>query len=173
MSPAVVEKLVGMDVAKATLDLPIDPDKKSLHACARMSPVQESGFAAGAAEPEGAHRWLEKRIAEIGQDLEDALRASELWRVKDDLLRSIPGIDLVTMLTVLAKCPESGMPGAVKWPRGRGWPLWPTTAARIAGNVSFGVVAPICGPCGIGWHSRPGGAIRCDQGVGRATRRSR
>jgi transposase len=52
--------------------------------------------------------WLDKRIAEIDDDLNQRLRASDVWRVKDDLLRSIPGVGKVTTLTLLAKCPELG-----------------------------------------------------------------
>jgi transposase len=52
--------------------------------------------------------WLEKRIADIDDDLKRRLRASEAWRVKDDLLRGIPGVGTVTTLTLLAKCPELG-----------------------------------------------------------------
>jgi transposase len=55
--------------------------------------------------------WLEKRIAEVDDDLEQSLRASDIWRVKDDLLREIPGIGQVTSLTLLAKCPELGTLG--------------------------------------------------------------
>ncbi|MGH8604183.1 MAG: IS110 family transposase [Gammaproteobacteria bacterium] len=52
--------------------------------------------------------WLDKRIAEIDTDLTRCLRASEVWRTKDDLLRGIPGVGAVTTLTLLAKCPELG-----------------------------------------------------------------
>ena len=52
--------------------------------------------------------WLDKRIVEIDDDLNQRLRASTVWRVKDDLLRSIPGVGPVTTLTLLAKCPELG-----------------------------------------------------------------
>lgn len=52
--------------------------------------------------------WLDKRIAEIDSDLSARLRASTVWRAKDDLLRSIPGVGAVTPLTMLAKCPELG-----------------------------------------------------------------
>jgi transposase len=52
--------------------------------------------------------WLEKRIAEIDADLNQRLRASDVWRVKDDLLRGIPGVGAVTAQTLLAKCPELG-----------------------------------------------------------------
>ena len=52
--------------------------------------------------------WLDKRIAEIDTDLSNRLRGSDVWRAKDDLLRSIPGVGAVTTLTMLAKCPELG-----------------------------------------------------------------
>jgi transposase len=55
--------------------------------------------------------WLEKRITEVDDDLNKTLRASDVWRVKDELLRDIPGIGKVTALTLLAKCPEWGTLG--------------------------------------------------------------
>ena len=53
-------------------------------------------------------RWLDKRIAEIDTDLTQRLRNSDVWRAKDDLLRGIPGVGVVTSQTLLAKCPELG-----------------------------------------------------------------
>lgn len=52
--------------------------------------------------------WLDKRIGDIEDDMQRRLRASDVWRVKDDLLNSIPGIAAVTTTTMLAKCPELG-----------------------------------------------------------------
>lgn len=52
--------------------------------------------------------WLDKRIGDIEDDLQQRLRASDVWRVKDDLLNSIPGVAAVTTTTMLAKCPELG-----------------------------------------------------------------
>lgn len=52
--------------------------------------------------------WLDKQIAEIDHDLTKRLRDSDVWRAKDNLLRSIPGVGAVTTLTLLAKCPELG-----------------------------------------------------------------
>lgn len=52
--------------------------------------------------------WLDKRIAEIDADLGQRLRASDVWRVKDDLLRTIPGVGEVTSRSLLGKCPELG-----------------------------------------------------------------
>lgn len=52
--------------------------------------------------------WLDKRIANLDDDLTKRLRASDAWRTKDDLLRGIPGVGAITSLTMLAKCPELG-----------------------------------------------------------------
>lgn len=52
--------------------------------------------------------WLDKQIAEIDHDLTKRLRDSNVWRAKDDLLQGIPGVGVVTALTMLAKCPELG-----------------------------------------------------------------
>lgn len=65
------------------------------------SKVQKKSLAAHIA-------WLDKRIADLDDDLRGRLRASAVWRAKDDLLRGIPGVGAVTSLTMLAKCPELG-----------------------------------------------------------------
>jgi len=52
--------------------------------------------------------WLDKQISEADDDLNQRLRESEVWLAKDDLLRGIPGVGVVTTLTLLAKCPELG-----------------------------------------------------------------
>ena len=53
--------------------------------------------------------FLDKRIAELDRELHDRLRASPLWREKEDLLRSIPGVGPVLSVTLLAEVPELGM----------------------------------------------------------------
>ena len=53
-------------------------------------------------------RWLDKRIAQLDRDLHDRLRASPLWREKEDLLRTIPGVGPLLSLTLLAEVPELG-----------------------------------------------------------------
>jgi len=52
--------------------------------------------------------WLDKRIAQIETDLGACLRSSDAWRVKDDLLLSIPGVGNITSRSVLSRCPEIG-----------------------------------------------------------------
>ncbi|MBV9578000.1 MAG: IS110 family transposase [Chloroflexi bacterium] len=53
-------------------------------------------------------RWLDKRIKQLDSDLHDRLRASPLWREKENLLRGIPGVGPVLTLTLLADLPEVG-----------------------------------------------------------------
>jgi transposase len=53
-------------------------------------------------------RYLERRLREADDDLHTAVKASPLWRVKDDLLQSVPGVGRVVSLTLLAKLPELG-----------------------------------------------------------------
>jgi transposase len=53
-------------------------------------------------------RWLERRIEDVDDELGTAIQASSLWRVHEDLLRSMPGIGPTTARTLLAELPELG-----------------------------------------------------------------
>lgn len=52
--------------------------------------------------------WLDKRIERLDEDMGERLRNSDVWRAKDDLLRSVPGIGPVLSRTMLGLCPELG-----------------------------------------------------------------
>ena len=52
--------------------------------------------------------WLKQRLAQLDDDLGTTLRESPLWREKEDLLKSVPGVGPVTTLTLLAELPELG-----------------------------------------------------------------
>lgn len=52
--------------------------------------------------------WLERRVTETDDDLRQAIEASPVWRVQEDLLRSVPGIGPVVSRTLLALLPELG-----------------------------------------------------------------
>lgn len=57
----------------------------------------------------GAHvEWLRKALAEVERDLNDTIRSSPVWREKDELLTSVPGIGDVTAQTLIAEVPELG-----------------------------------------------------------------
>ncbi len=51
-------------------------------------------------------RWLRKELERANQDLEEAVRESPVWREKDDLLRSVPGVGPTLSATLLAELPE-------------------------------------------------------------------
>jgi len=53
-------------------------------------------------------RWLERRLADVDSDLDQTIQQSPLWRAKEDLLRSVPGIGPVVSRTLLADLPELG-----------------------------------------------------------------
>ncbi len=53
-------------------------------------------------------KWLEKRIADTEGDLQAFIQASPVWREKDELLRSTPGVGPVFSATLLADLPELG-----------------------------------------------------------------
>lgn len=53
-------------------------------------------------------RWLQKRVGDTDDDLGQLIAASPAWRVKEELLRSVPGIGPVVSRTLLALLPELG-----------------------------------------------------------------
>jgi transposase len=52
--------------------------------------------------------WLRRQLAELDGDLHRQLQASPVWRERENLLRSIPGIGPVTSATLLSQLPELG-----------------------------------------------------------------
>lgn len=51
---------------------------------------------------------LEKELAELDGDINDAVRGSPAWREKEDLLASVPGIGPAIARTMIADLPELG-----------------------------------------------------------------
>lgn len=52
--------------------------------------------------------WLDAHLATLDDDLDTALRASPVWRERDTLYRSVPGIGPVCARTLLLELPELG-----------------------------------------------------------------
>lgn len=52
--------------------------------------------------------WLEKQLGRTDRDLRTRIEASPLWRVRDQLLQSVPGIGPATSACLLAYLPELG-----------------------------------------------------------------
>ena len=68
------------------------------------------GSATGAVGPhiEAHIAWLEQDLSDLDQGLRQTLRQSPVWREKDDLLRTVPGVGEQLSLTLLANLPELG-----------------------------------------------------------------
>lgn len=52
--------------------------------------------------------WLRRQLSQVDADIDGTVRRSPLWRAKDDLLQSVPGIGKTTARTLLAQLPELG-----------------------------------------------------------------
>jgi transposase len=52
--------------------------------------------------------WLQQQITQFDDDLRELVRSSPLWRDKEDLLRSAPGVGPVLATTLVAALPELG-----------------------------------------------------------------
>lgn len=53
-------------------------------------------------------RWLERRVADVDKDLDQTIQQSPVWRAKENLLRSVPGVGPVVSRTLMADLPELG-----------------------------------------------------------------
>ncbi len=80
-----------------------------------VSEQNRLGTAIGAVSPRAvsprieAHiAWLEQELSDLDQGLRQTLRRSPVWREKDDLLRTVPGVGPQLSLTLLAHLPELG-----------------------------------------------------------------
>ena len=52
--------------------------------------------------------WLQKRLKDLDRELRKAIRASPIWREKDALFQSVPGVGHVLSSTLLTRLPELG-----------------------------------------------------------------
>ena len=68
------------------------------------------GTAIGAVSPriEAHIAWLEQELNDLDKGLRQTLRRSPVWREKDDLFRTVPGVGEQLSLTLLANLPELG-----------------------------------------------------------------
>lgn len=53
-------------------------------------------------------RALEKELADLDHDIDDAVRGSPAWREAEDLLSSVPGVGPVVSRSLLTELPELG-----------------------------------------------------------------
>ena len=75
-----------------------------------VSEKNRLGTASGAVSPriEAHIAWLEQELSDLDKGLRQTLRRSPVWREKDDLLRTVPGVGPQLSLTLLAHLPELG-----------------------------------------------------------------
>lgn len=55
--------------------------------------------------------WLERQLSGVDGDIERMIQESALWRAKENLLRSVPGVGPVLSRTLVAELPELGTLG--------------------------------------------------------------
>jgi len=53
-------------------------------------------------------RWLERQLDDVTKELAALIEASPVWRAKDDLLQSVPGVGPIVSSTLLGELPELG-----------------------------------------------------------------
>jgi transposase len=53
-------------------------------------------------------QWLTSRLKELDQEIEEFVESSVVWKEKDTLLQSVPGVGPVTSATLLGMVPELG-----------------------------------------------------------------
>jgi transposase len=53
-------------------------------------------------------KWLKQELKSLDKDLEDLIKDSPVWREKDRLFKSVPGVGPVLSLTLLGVLPEIG-----------------------------------------------------------------
>lgn len=53
-------------------------------------------------------RWLKRRVSDVDDEIGTSIQRSPIWRVQEDLLRTVPGIGPTTARTLLAELPELG-----------------------------------------------------------------
>jgi transposase len=61
------------------------------------------------ADIEAHIRWLSKSLKELNQEIEEFIKGSPVWKEKDTLLQSVPGVGPVTSATMLGMLPELGL----------------------------------------------------------------
>jgi len=52
--------------------------------------------------------WLEEQLREIDRNLDQMIESSPLWRLKENLLRSVPGVGPILSRTLVGELPELG-----------------------------------------------------------------
>ena len=108
-------------------------------------------------------RWLERQLDDVTKELAGLIEASPVWRAKDDLLQSVPGVGPIVSSTLLGELPELGTLSHKQIAALVGVAPLAATAARCAGSEWSGAAVRACAPP-CSWRRSAAGA---------GTRRSR
>lgn len=104
--------------------------------------------------------WLEAELAATDKELQQRIRTSPLWRDKDQLLQSVPGVGPVVSLTLLANLPELGqltrqqigaLAGLAPWDCESG--LWKGTLHIRGGRATVRTALFMAALTGIRWNA--------------------
>jgi len=101
---------------------------------------------------------LRAELSEIDGEIDESVRGSAIWRDKEDLLASVPGVGSGTARTMLESCPSWARSIAVRSRRWQGLHRLPVSPASGAARASSAVDEAACGPR-CSWR-------RCAVGVG-------
>ena len=117
-----------------------------------VSEKNRLGTATSAVRPriEAHIAWLEQELNDLDEGLRQTLRRSPVWREKDDLLRTVPGVGEQVSLTLLAHLPELGtldrraLVGVAPFNRDSGtlrgkWAVW-GGRARVRATLYMGAM---------------------------------
>ena len=105
----------------------------------RTAQMNRLGLASGPVATGGrAHSaWLSKQLDRVDRELTELIENSPVWRAKDDLLQSVPGIGPVVSRVLVSELPELGA----------------LSSKRIASLVGVAPMNLNCSHCGSsGFH---------------------
>ncbi|ULA63310.1 MAG: hypothetical protein LZF86_110005 [Nitrospira sp.] len=90
--------------------------------------------------------WLEKELATTNTTLTTTIRESPVWREKEDVLRSVPGVGPVFTTTLFANLPELGALTRKEVAALAGVAPFPRDSGTLKGDAGpSGADAPMCG----------------------------
>jgi transposase len=92
--------------------------------------------------------WLNARLAALDDDLDTTLRASPVWREREEVLRSVPGIGPVCARTLVLDLPELGTLSRQRLAALVGVAPFNRDSGTLRGRRTIWGDAPMCGrPC--------------------------
>ena len=106
-------------------------------------------------------RWLEQELSDLDKDLRKTLRSSPVWRKKDNLLRSVPGVGEQLSLSLLAYLPELGTLNRKRIAALVGVAPFNRDSGPVGANAVSGAAEPGCERCSTWVRWSPVDTIRC------------